>query len=106
MATKEKLQSVQNGFEYDLSEGQILFLNDSMKLGEGKYYPCVHGKRYGYLAFEMPKNGYYSFISDSVFKNLQGIARKSHTTLYISNCLPDDIRESHKPIIMFVAQSF
>lgn len=104
MKEKEKLQSVQNGFEYDLTEGQILLLNNSMMMSEGKYYPSIQGKRYGYLAFEMPSSGYFACIGENEIKRLQDIARKSHTTFYISNCLPDDIRESHKPIILFVAQ--
>ena len=103
--TTKKLQSIQSGFEYDLSEAQISFLNEKMRLRAGKYYPSIQCKRYGYFAFEMPKGGYYSHIGTSEFKSLQEIARKAHATLYISNCLPDDITEGFKTRILFVAQS-
>ena len=104
MKTK-KLQSIQSGFEYDLSEAQISLINERMRIGAGKYCPSVQGKRYGYLAFEMPKSGYYSHIGITEFKNLQETAQKAHATLYISNCLPENITEGFKPRIMFVAQS-
>jgi hypothetical protein len=53
----------------------------------------------------MPYSGYFSHVDATVFKNLNEIAKKSNTTVYISNCLPDDIREQHKPVIMFCAKS-
>jgi hypothetical protein len=99
---RTKLQSVQNGFEYDLSKEQVEVINELMK-SEGKYHPSVQGKRYGYLSFDMPHSGYFSFIDENAFKALKRIAGKSRTIVYISNTLPEDIREAHKPAIIFTA---
>jgi hypothetical protein len=97
---KTKLQSVQNGSEYDLSKGQIEVINELMK-SEGKYHPSVQGRRYGYLSFDMPHSGYFSFIGECEFKYLKRIANKSRTIVHVSNILPGDIREAHKPVIIF-----
>jgi hypothetical protein len=102
---REKLQSIQNGFEYDLSEVQISLINERIRLGAGKYYPSIQGKRYGYLAFEMPKSGYCSHLGTAEFKRLQETAQKAHATLYVSNCFPENVTESFNARILFVAQS-
>jgi len=105
---KAKLQSVNQGFEWELSQDQIEFLKVRMfdyQVGRSTVSKSVQGKRYGFIEFQMPKNGYFSMIGENQFKRLQEMARKSHTTLYITNSNFEGVYDSDAPRIMFVAQA-
>jgi len=117
MSTK-KLRSIQTDYEWDLTQVQIDFLESQMRdlggeiegtekkkrITSGKYYPAIQGYRYGLIEFQMPKNGYLSFIGYSQFKNLNKIAKKSNTVVYINNTLPKSVFEKDVPRIAFYAQ--
>jgi len=116
------LKSVQTGIEWDLTQAQIDFLESQMRdlggeiedfdktverrkrIPSGRYYSAIQGHRYGLIDFQMPKNGYLSFIGYFQFKNLNQIAKKSNTAVYINNMLPESVYEKDVTRITFLAQ--
>jgi hypothetical protein len=79
---RTRLKSVKEGTEMGLSPQQCDFLRKEMKM-EGVYHPSAERYRYGYIAFEAPKYGYYSIIDERVWKTLLGYAKKSDTSVYL-----------------------
>lgn len=110
----KKMQSIRNGFEYDLSDTQIEFIAKEMaKNGYSiyKYHPSIQGVRYGILSVDLPNKGYFSQLGlwgygamGANFKNLLKIAKKSKTVLSISNGYPYDASPI-RPQFLFTPQS-